>query len=60
MREWNMVISDIVEEVNFTPIQHKSSGDGVYRCITPSLVEETTILVKRFEKVDVSLGSKPV
>lgn len=28
--------------------------------IAPSFVEETTILVERIEKIDISLGSQPV
>lgn len=59
MREWDMVIGNIVPEVNFFFLQHQRSGDGVNRCIAPSLIEETTILVQRREIVNVGIGSQP-
>lgn len=58
--ERNVVVGNVVKEVNLILGQHKTGGDRVNRCITPSLVEETTILVKRLEVVDVLLGSEPV
>lgn len=53
--EGNVVVGDIVEEVNLVLRQHETGGDGVHRRVTPTLVEETTILVEGLEVVDVGL-----
>lgn len=58
--EGNVVVSNIVEEVNLLLFQHQTGGNRVDRCITPTLVEETAILIKGFKVVDVSLGAEPV
>ena len=60
MREWNVIVSDIVEEMNFGLVEHEASRDRVDRSISPSLVEETAVLIERFEEVDVSFGSEPI
>lgn len=46
MCEGYMVISDIVEEVNLVFFEKETGSDGVDWSITPSLVEETTVLVE--------------
>ncbi len=58
--ERNMVVGDIVEEVNLLLLEHETSGDRVHRRVTPSLVEETAVLVERLEIVGVRGRSEPV
>lgn len=58
--EWDVVVSDIVEEMDFTAVEHQTSSNGVDRSVAPSLVEETTVLIERGEVVDVGLAAKPV
>lgn len=58
--ERNMVVGDIVKEVDLVLLEHESSGDRVDRRVTPSLVEETAVLVERFEIVGVRGRSEPV
>lgn len=43
--EWNMAVSDLIEEVDFLLFEHESSSDGMDRRITPSFIEESSILV---------------
>jgi hypothetical protein len=45
MREWDMVVGDLVPEVDLFLLQHQRGGNRVHRCVTPTLVEETAILV---------------
>jgi hypothetical protein len=40
-----MVISDVVEEVDFFFLQKQPSSNGVDGSISPSLIEETAILI---------------
>jgi hypothetical protein len=60
MGEGNVVICDIVEEVNFVPVECQASSDRVHRSIAPTLVEETTILVESFKVVEIRRRPKPV
>ena len=60
MREWHMIVSNIVEEVYFVLCKGQAGSDRVDRSISPSFVEKPTILIKGFEKVDVSFRSEPV
>lgn len=55
MSEGNVVICDVVEEVDFIFPKEEAGGDGVDWSVAPSFVEETTVFVKSFEKVDVGL-----
>lgn len=57
--EGNVVVGDVVEEVNLLLLEEKTSSDGVDGSITPSLVEETTVLVERLKEVEVRLASEP-
>jgi hypothetical protein len=57
VRERGMVVSDVVEEVDFIHFQHQRCGDGVNRSVSPSLVKETAFLVEKVEVVYVSLGA---
>lgn len=60
MRERNVPVTDIIEEVDLFFWKQDTSGNGMHRSIAPSLVEETAVLVQRCEEVDVFLRSKPV
>jgi len=55
VREWDMVVRDVVEEMDLIFRKHESGGDGVNRCVAPSLVEEATVLIQRFKEVNVRL-----
>jgi hypothetical protein len=57
--ERNVVIGNILEKVNLLLLEEKTSSDRVDGRITPSLVEETTILVKRLKEIEVRLAAKP-
>jgi hypothetical protein len=59
MSERNVIVGDILEEVNLLLLKEKTSSDRMDRSITPSLVEETTVLVKRLEEIEVRLASEP-
>jgi hypothetical protein len=60
VREWVVVICNIVEEVDLLFFQHQRSSERVNRCITPALVEEATSLIESLKIVDVLLGPEPV
>jgi hypothetical protein len=55
--EWNVIVGDIFEKVNFVFIEKKTGSNRMNWSIAPTLVEESAILVKRFEKVDVGFRS---
>ena len=46
VREWNVVVGNVVEEVNFVPVEQKACSNGVDWCVTPALIEEATVTVK--------------
>ena len=58
--ERNVVVSNVVEEVDLLLRKHQTGCDRMNWCVTPALVEESTIPVKVVEVVNVSLGTKPV
>jgi hypothetical protein len=60
MGERDVIISNIVEEVDFLFFQEKTGGDGMYRCITPTFVEESTILIEGLKIVEICLRTEPV
>ena len=43
MRERDVVVCNIIEEVNFRFVQHQARRYGMHRSVTPPLVEESTI-----------------
>jgi hypothetical protein len=45
MREWDVVIRNIIKEVNLLFFEKEASRDGVNWGVTPSLVEEAAILI---------------
>jgi hypothetical protein len=55
MGEGYMIIGYVVEKVNLLFLEEKTGSNGVNRCITPSFIKESAILVQRLEKVSVGL-----
>lgn len=60
VREWNVIVGDVIEEVDFILLKHQTSSDGVDGSITPALIEETTGMVEGGEEVDISIRAEPV
>lgn len=58
--ERNVVVSNIIEEVDLLLLEKKSGSDGMDWSVTPSLVEESSVLIQRLEEVSVCLRSEPV
>jgi hypothetical protein len=56
--EWDMIVSNVVEEVNFFFLQHQRNR--MYGCVAPTLVEKAAGMIERCEIVNVGLGPKPV
>jgi len=53
--EGDVVVCNVIEEVDFVPVEKETCGDRVHGSITPSLVEEATIFVESLKEVEVSL-----
>lgn len=60
MRERNVVVCNIIEEVKLLFGEHERCSNRVNWSITPALVEEAAVLVEALKVVDVSLASQPV
>ena len=60
MSEGNMIVSYVVEEFDLGLVQQEPGTNGVNRSVAPSLVEESTVFVERFEEVDVRFRSEPL
>jgi hypothetical protein len=45
MRERDMVICNVVEEVNLGAVEGECGGDGVNWSVTPAFVEKSAVLV---------------
>jgi len=60
MREWHMIVGNLVEEVDLLLLQHDSGSNGVDGCIAPTLVEESAVPVQGREVVNVLLRAQPV
>lgn len=60
MREWDVVVGNIVEKVEFFLLQHQACSNRVHRRIAPAFIEEATSVVERCEEVDVGVRSKPI
>lgn len=58
--EGDVPVGNVVEELNLALVEHQAGSNGVHGSISPSLVEETTILVERLKKVNVLLASQPL
>lgn len=55
MREGDMVVGDVVEEVDLVLFEEETCSDRVDGSITPTLVEEPAVFVETVEEVDVRL-----
>jgi len=53
MREWDVIIRNVVEKVNFVLVQQETGSNRMDWRIAPSFVEESTIEVKGVEEVEV-------
>jgi len=53
MREWDVIVRNVVEKVNFIFVQQETSSNRMDWRIAPSFVEESTISVKGVEEVEV-------
>ena len=45
MRERDVVIGDVVEEMDLVFLEKQAGGNGVDRSVTPPLIEEPTIMI---------------
>jgi hypothetical protein len=59
VRKGNMVVGDIIEEMDFFLLEEDASRNGMDRSISPTFIEESTILIERFKVVHVSLRPEP-
>lgn len=60
VRERDVVVRDVVEEMNLFSLQHDPGSNGVNRCISPAFVEEPAVSVEAVKEVDVCRRTKPV
>ena len=60
MREWDMPVGDIVEEVDLFLLQGQSGGNGMDGGIAPSFIEEASVLVELVEEVEIGVRSQPI
>ena len=60
MRKRNVPVANVVKEVDLVSIEKKTGGDGMHRCVTPTLVEESSIFIKSSEEVHVGVRSQPI
>lgn len=51
MREWDMVVGDVIEEVDFFLLKEKCGSYGVHGSISPAFVKESAIFVKSIEVI---------
>lgn len=58
--ERDVIVANLVEEVNFVSLQHKSGSNRVNGSVTPTLVEETAIVIQGIEVLEVSVRTQPV
>jgi hypothetical protein len=57
--EGDVVVSNILKEVELLLFKEKTSSNRVHGSITPSLIEETTVLIQRLKEVEVRLAAEP-
>jgi hypothetical protein len=55
-----MSIPDVIEEVNLLLLREQCGSDAMDRGISPTLVIESTLLIKVFEKFGICLASPKV
>jgi hypothetical protein len=58
--ERNVPVPKVLKEVDLFLRQEKTGSNGVDRGITPTLVEETTVLIEALEVVHIWLRAKPI
>jgi hypothetical protein len=58
--EGNVVVGNVVEEVDFLLLECETGCDRVHGGVTPTLVEETAVLVEGIEVVEVGGAAEPV
>ena len=57
MRERDMVVRNIIEEVNLVFLEKQTSSNRVDWSIAPSFVEESAVLVELIEIIGIGLRS---
>ena len=60
VRKGYMIVCNVIEKVDLLLLEKQSRGDRMYRCITPSLIEESAVPVESLEVVQISLGPQPI
>lgn len=60
MGERDVIISNIVEEVNLLFFQEKTGSNRMHGCITPTFIEESTILIKGLKIIEICWRTEPV
>jgi hypothetical protein len=55
VREWYVIVRNIIEEVDFLLLQEKTCGNGVNWSITPTFIEESSVLVEGLKEIQVCL-----
>ena len=59
MRIWRMPVADLIEEVDLVLVKHQACCNRVDRCVSPSLIKESSVLIEYVKEVRVRLGSQP-
>lgn len=60
VRKGDVIIGNVFKEMDLFFFEEEAGGNGVDWSIAPAFVEEPTVLIERFEKVNVRLRSEPV
>jgi hypothetical protein len=60
VREGDVIVSNVFKEMYLFLFEEEAGGNRVDWSITPAFVEKSTVLIERFEKVNVRLRSEPV
>ena len=53
MREGNMPVANVLEEMNLVPVEEEACCNRMYRGVAPSFVKEAAILVQGLEEIDI-------
>jgi hypothetical protein len=60
MGKWYMVVGNVVKEMYFFLLQKKTGSNGVDWSIAPTLIKESSVLIKGIEVVEICLRPEPV
>ena len=60
VREGDVVVGDIVEEMDLILRQHDGGGDAVHGCVAPAFVEEAAVVVQVVEVIGVGFAAQPI